>query len=90
MSCQVVRLCNQMEEAFLTWPWLGLLGSAKRESFWRKFRYEKKKKKEEGGFLNSYPVVLGKSLPLRVQVILGVGLPRAAHFNETSGPGCMV
>ena len=36
------------------------------------------------------PPVFGKSLPLRVQVILGVGLPRVAHFRETRGPGCIV
>lgn len=38
----------------------------------------------------NYLSVLGSGNPFRVHVILGVGLPRAEHLRETSGPGCMV
>ena len=42
-------------------------------------------------FQLTYPLLLcGTSCPFNVQVIVGVGLPRAEHFKETSGPGCKV
>ena len=39
----------------------------------------------------TYPFLLvGTPCPFSVQTIFGVGLPRAAHFRDTNGPGCKV
>ena len=39
----------------------------------------------------TYPFLLvGTPCPFSVQTIFGVGLPRAAHFKDTNGPGCKV
>ena len=39
----------------------------------------------------TYPFLLvGTPCPFNVQTIFGVGLPRAAHFRDTNGPGCKV